>query len=222
MRGLRAPSADLWTQAAGGERRVDLFLMRHGKAGARTPSAADSSRALTSAGTREVKKTASGLRRAGISFDHVASSPLTRAMQTARIVAAAAGAAAGSGAAAGGGRKKGAKPARPPSVHRWDELKPEAAAESALGRIAGLAYDSSVLLVGHEPCMTTLLGLLVSGGAGAGAGRRGTPAAAAARAPFSINLKKGGMARLRILSTVPEVRGELRWLATPRHMECLQ
>ena len=204
---------------------MDLFLMRHGKAGARTPSTADSSRALTSAGTREVKKVASGLRRTGISFDYVASSPLTRAMQTARIVAAAAGASAGGGAAAAaGGRKKGAKPARPPAVHRWDELKPEAAAESALARMAGLAYDSSVLLVGHEPSMTALLGLLVSGGTGTGgARRRGPPSALPPSAPtLSINLKKGGMARLRILSTVPEARGELRWLATPRHLECLQ
>lgn len=197
--------------------------MRHGKAGARTPSTADSSRALTSAGTREVKKAASGLRRAGISFDYVASSPLARAMQTARIVAAAA--AGGRGAAAAAGRKKG-RSARPLAVHRWDELKPEAAAAPALERIAGLAYDSSVLLVGHEPSMTMLLGLLVSGGAGAaggGARRRGPPSAPAPSAPaLSINLKKGGMARLRILSTVPEARGELRWLATPRHLECLQ
>ena len=217
-----APPASLGARAAGGEPRVDLFLMRHGKAGARAPSTADSSRALTSAGAREVKKAASGLRRAGISFDYVASSPLTRAMQTARIVAGAAAAkpAGGRGTdAAAAGRKKG-RPAPPPSVHRWDELKPEAAAESALERIAGLAYDSSALLVGHEPCMTMLLGLLVSGG---GAGRRGPASTPAPPPPApSINLKKGGMARLRIVSTVPEVRGELRWLATPRHLECLQ
>ena len=189
-----------------GDRPVDLFLMRHGKAGERTPSPADSARALTAAGSREVKKTAAGLRRAGIAFDHVASSPLPRAMQTAKIVAAASGAPAG-------GRKKGAGPARPPAVSRWDELKPEASAESALGRIAGLAFDSSALLVGHEPNLTLLLGLLVSGG-GSGSG---LPAA-----PLSINLKKGGIARLRILSTVPVVRGELRWLATPRHIGCLE
>ena len=190
--------------------------MRHGKAGARTPSPADSARALTSAGAREVKKTASGLRRAGISFDYVASSPLARAMQTAKIVAAAAGAApaAGSRAAAGRAGKKGAGSAPPPAVRRWDELKPEAAAGSALDRIAGLAYDSSVLLVGHEPGMTALLGLLVSGGAAS--------SAAGAHAPsLSINLKKGGIARLRILSTVPGMSGELRWLATPRHIGCL-
>lgn len=209
--------------AAGGEICVDLFLMRHGKAGARTPSHADSARALTSAGAREVKKTATGLRRAGISFDYVASSPLTRAMQTAKIVAAAAGASAArprAGAARGG--KKGAGSAPPPAVHRWDELKPEAAAGSALDRIAGLAYDSSVLLVGHEPGMTALLGLLVSGRGTSGGGAGGGAGANGAHAPqLSINLKKGGMARLRILSTVPGVRGELRWLATPRHIGCL-
>lgn len=190
--------------------------MRHGKAGRRTPSPADSSRALSAAGAREVKKTAAGLRRAGIAFAYVASSPLTRAMQTAKIVAAAAGGPARArGGSSGGGRKKGAGSARPPAVHRWDELKPEADAGAALGRIAGLPFDSSVLLVGHEPSMTTILGLLVSGGAGAGGG--GPPRAA----PLSINLKKGGMARLRILSTVPDVRGELRWLATPRQIGCL-
>ena len=206
--------------AAGGEICVDLFLMRHGKAGARTPSPADSARALTSAGAREVKKTASGLRRAGISFDYVASSPLTRAMQTAKIVAGASAARPRAGAARGG--KKGAGSAPPPAVHRWDELKPEAAAGSALDRIAGLAYDSSVLLVGHEPGMTALLGLLVSGRGTSGASASASASANGAHAPhLSINLKKGGMARLRILSTVPGVRGELRWLATPRHIGCL-
>lgn len=187
--------------------------MRHGKAGRCTPSPADSSRALTAAGAREVKKTAAGLRRAGIAFAYVASSPLTRAMQTAKIVAAAAGGPARArGGSPGGGRKKGAGSARPPAVHRWDELKPEADAGAALGRIAGLPFDSSVLLVGHEPSMTTILGLLVSGGGGGGPPRA---------APLSINLKKGGIARLRILSTVPDVRGEMRWLATPRQIGCL-
>ena len=190
--------------------------MRHGKAGRRTPSPADSSRALTAAGAREVKKTAAGLRRAGIAFAYVASSPLTRAMQTAKIAAAAAGGPARARGGPGGGRKKGAGSARPPAVHRWDELKPEADAGAALGRIAGLPFDSSVLLVGHEPNMTTILSLLVSGG-GEGGGGGGHPRAA----PLSINLKKGGVARLRILSTVPGVRGELRWLATPRQVGCL-
>ena len=98
-------------------------------------------------------------------------------------------------------------------MHLWDELKPEATAESTLGRIASLPPDSSALLVGHEPGMTMILSLLVSG-KGRGSGHPHT-------APLSINFKKGGVARLRILSTVPDVRGELRWLATPRQIGCL-
>ena len=49
--------------------------MRHGKAGRRSPSPADHTRALTAAGVREVRRTAAGLRRAGIAFEYVASSP---------------------------------------------------------------------------------------------------------------------------------------------------
>lgn len=190
---------------------MDLFLMRHGKAGRRSPSPADHTRALTAAGVREVRRTAAGLRRAGIAFEYVASSPLTRAMQTAEIVASA--------CAAPGGRRGGRKSAggataaaaRPPAVHAWDELKPEADARSALERTAAIGFGASALLVGHEPGMTRLLGLLVSGRSGGGG----------IGAPLLVNLKKGGVARLRILSTVPEASGELRWLATPRQLGCL-
>lgn len=208
--------------AGAGDCAMDLFLMRHGKAGQGSPSPADSARALTAAGEREVRRTAAGLRRAGITFEHVASSPLARAMQTAEIVApaCAAPAAAAPGPAAGGGRgrRKGGKggrtagaaapPSPAPAVHAWDELRPEADLRSALERIAAIGFGTSVLLVGHEPGMTALLGRLVSGRGGV-------------NGPLSINLKKGGMARLRILSTVPEVGAELRWLATPRQLRCL-
>lgn len=198
---------------------MDLFLMRHGKAARRSPSPADHTRALTAAGMREVRRTAAGLRRAGIAFGYVASSPLTRAMQTAEIVASSC-AASPSTANGKGGRRKGgrgggdgaagAAVARRPAVDAWDELKPEADARSALRRIAAIRSGTPALLVGHEPGMTGLLGLLVSGRGGGGID-----------APLLINLKKGGMARLRILSTVPEASGELRWLATPRQLGCL-
>lgn len=187
--------------------------MRHGKAGRGSPAPDDSARSLTAAGEREVRGIASGLRRSGIKFEYVASSPLARAMQTAEIVAPACAAPAAGGAGGGGGRRKGrrgrriAAPAAPP-VHAWDELKPEADLRSALERIAAVGFGRSVLLVGHEPGMTALLGRLVSGRGGV-------------NGPLSVNLKKGGVARLRVLSTVPEVCGELRWLATPRQLRCL-
>ena len=37
----------------------------------------------------------------------------------------------------------------------------------------------------------------------------------------SIVVKKGGLAKIRIISTTPELRGELRWLLTPRIIKSL-
>jgi len=34
-----------------------------------------------------------------------------------------------------------------------------------------------------------------------------------------INLKKAGMARIRVISTLPKIKGELRWLLTPKHLK---
>ena len=36
-----------------------------------------------------------------------------------------------------------------------------------------------------------------------------------------IVLKKGGLAKIRLISTAPELRGELRWLLTPRILKSL-
>ncbi|MGD1839219.1 MAG: hypothetical protein ACPKPY_14310, partial [Nitrososphaeraceae archaeon] len=33
---------------------------------------------------------------------------------------------------------------------------------------------------------------------------------------ININLKKAGLSKIKILSTFPTLRGELRWLLTPR------
>ena len=37
-----------------------------------------------------------------------------------------------------------------------------------------------------------------------------------ARPERSIVVKRGGLAKITIISTTPELRGELRWLLTPR------
>ena len=36
-----------------------------------------------------------------------------------------------------------------------------------------------------------------------------------------INLKKAGLARIRVISLTPNVSGELRWLLTPRILKSL-
>jgi len=37
-----------------------------------------------------------------------------------------------------------------------------------------------------------------------------------------INLKKTGMAKIRVITLTPNISGELRWLITPRIMKSLE
>jgi phosphohistidine phosphatase len=67
---------------------MDLYVIRHaeaypiGEAGAET----DEARPLTPAGEEQARRTAAALKRRGIAFDHLISSPLVRARQTAEII----------------------------------------------------------------------------------------------------------------------------------------
>jgi phosphohistidine phosphatase len=69
---------------------MNLYFLRHGIA---VPSddasgaKADSERSLTPKGVKRTRKASRGLRRLGIPFDAILSSPLVRARQTAEIVA---------------------------------------------------------------------------------------------------------------------------------------
>jgi phosphohistidine phosphatase len=68
--------------------------------------------------------------------------------------------------------------------------------------IAAKDESSSLLLVGHEPTLSSLIGLLICGGSDAG-----------------ILLAKGGLARIRnVTKDGNAVRGELQWLLTPKMM----
>jgi phosphohistidine phosphatase len=40
--------------------------------------------------------------------------------------------------------------------------------------------------------------------------------------PYLSDLKKGGLARIRIISLLPKIQGELRWLLTPKHMKKME
>lgn len=66
---------------------MDLFFLRHGKAGQPSVGSDDSARALTDEGRDEVRKVARWMRQKKFRFDLIATSPLTRALQTAEIVA---------------------------------------------------------------------------------------------------------------------------------------
>ncbi|AKG24709.1 phosphohistidine phosphatase SixA [Calothrix sp. 336/3] len=65
---------------------MELYLIRHGIAEEKHPDISDASRKLTKDGEQKTKKVAHRLQEMGLQFDVIASSPLVRAWQTAKIL----------------------------------------------------------------------------------------------------------------------------------------
>lgn len=162
---------------------MNVFFLRHGEAGNRVaiPSK-DFERSLTETGKIEIEKIAYSLERMDLEFDKIATSPLARAHETAEIVAKA--------------------QRKPDKVESWDELRPEGNRLDLFRRLSKMRQDADVLLVGHEPYLSNLIGEIISG-----------------NLACRIVLKKGGLARVQITSFAPKPSGELRWLLTPRQLK---
>jgi len=160
---------------------MDLLVLRHGEAGRSSPSPGDSKRSLTAEGKQEIVDLSNGLKSLEIKLDCIFTSPLLRAKQTAEIVAKSL-------------KYKG-------KIEEIDALKPEGSRLEFYSVLSKLKQDSMVLVVGHEPYLSEMIGEGIS------------------PSGCRINLKKAGLARMRILSTLPKIKGELRWLLTPKHLK---
>jgi phosphohistidine phosphatase len=159
---------------------MDLIILRHGEAGKRMMvTGKDEERSLTVSGQEEVKEVADSMAALKLKFDVIATSPLKRASETAAIVA------------------KVLKQEK--SLQMWDELKPEGDTKVLYRRLSKLRAESSVLIVGHEPYLSSMIGVLISG-----------------RAASRLSLKKAGVAKVSITTMLPVPSGELKWLLTPR------
>ncbi len=154
-----------------------LYLLRHGIAVPHgTPDLPDDERPLTSQGEKGVRKVARGLRRMGVKLDRIVTSPLPRALRTAEIVA---------------------------DVMEMTDA-PEIADALSADRDATSIRDwvtarteSQLMLVGHNPSLTNLVGLLITGSQG----------------PALCELRKAGVAAL---CATTEGGMRLDWLARPR------
>jgi phosphohistidine phosphatase len=163
---------------------MDLYLLRHGIAAeldARS-FANDPDRPLTLEGERKVKLIAEALQALELSFDLILSSPYLRARQTAEIVAEHLKA-----------RKR---------LGLSDCLTPGGSTKKLVDLLNHRQRcPESVLLVGHEPYMSGLISLLVSG-----------------RETFTVVMKKGGLCKLTAESLKHGRCATLQWLLTPRQM----
>ncbi len=167
---------------------LNLFLLRHGIAVDRDPHSFpdDSRRPLTLKGEDRVRLVGDAMQALELSFDGILSSPFLRARQTAEIVANTLGL-----------RRE---------LHFCDELTP-AGDPKALVRFINRMQPApeNLLLVGHEPYLSELLSLLISG----------QPDAA-------IDLKKNGLAKMEVTPRLKYGRcATLNWLLSPRQLALL-
>lgn len=163
---------------------MHLYLLRHGLAvEAGSPGyARDADRPLTPKGRCKLKDIALAMDCLELSFDLILSSPYLRARQTAELVAE----------ELESGRR----------LELCDALTPGGSPRKLVDFIQHLERaPKELLLVGHEPSLSELISLLISG-----------------HTDLSITLKKGGLCKLAIQSLQPSRCAVLEWLLTPGQM----
>ncbi len=121
---------------------MQLVLIRHARAEERALIKRDRTRALTADGRRRMRKAARGLHTLVPGLSQIATSPLTRARQTAAIVASA---------------------CDDIEVTLLPALAPRAPPRAVLAWLRAQSENATLALVGHEPDLGRLAGWLLSG-----------------------------------------------------------
>lgn len=122
---------------------MQLYLLRHAVALEREEfkGDSDSERPLTADGRKKMRRAARGMRKLGISFDLILSSPLVRARDTADIVAH--------------------EFTTRRHLKLTDHLKPGADQKALVQALRKIEHARDVVLVGHEPDLSILLSRLL-------------------------------------------------------------
>ncbi len=164
---------------------MTLYIMRHGTAEDVSPSGDDAARRLTPSGREKIRQAACGMRALKIGLNLILTSPLARAAETAETVA----------------QTLGGVPA--------PEVLEALAAGSAPAEIAAALRHfrdrHDLLVVGHEPSLSQLASLLLTG----------SPEA------MKIRLKQGGCIALDFPDGLARGGAQLRWMLTQRQLRRL-
>jgi phosphohistidine phosphatase len=164
----------------------ELYLMRHGIAEDFDPATmkGDADRKLTREGKEKLTEQAQGVAQLDLDIGLVVMSPYVRARQTAEIIAA------------------GLKNDVPMEVA--NELVPNADPERILAYLAAKNVSVPTLLFGHEPHLSTLVSLVLSG-----------------KPDIAVEMKKGMLYGLELMRLAPPFRGMLRLALPPKVMRSL-
>jgi phosphohistidine phosphatase len=158
---------------------MKLYLVRHAIAEDSTDYEDDSLRPLTEKGREKMKRIAAALREIGVQPNLIVSSPYLRASQTAAILA------------------KELKYKEELSYS--DFLVPMGEPNDMIGEINEKYPVDELMLVGHEPSLSALAGVLLAGSA-----------------DIAIDLKKGGVCCLSVDDLRYDRKAVLEWLITPK------
>jgi phosphohistidine phosphatase len=169
---------------------MDLYILRHGLAGSRTEwTGPDAERPLTSKGRSRSRAAARGLAALGVAPDVILTSPYLRAAETAQLTAGVLGA----------------------PVVEVQELEPGKLQHGYRLLLQQHAEGAAAMLVGHEPDLSALIGMLIAGSANT-----------------RIGLKKGACALLQLdaaeLTAKVSVKAPvatLVWLLTARALSAI-
>lgn len=163
---------------------MNIYILRHGIAVDPTEPGvkSDANRQLTPEGERKVRRVAKAMKAMGLSFDMILASPCLRARKTAETVTDVLRA--------------------QKMLALTDHLAPDGDPKKLIEQLnAEKPASDDVLLVGHEPYLSRLIALLISGNTN-----------------LAIELKKSGLCRLEAEPLRYGRCAILHWLLTPKQM----
>lgn len=166
---------------------MQLLIVRHADAGDRETFARtgrpDSERPLSEKGKTQMRSATGILVRLVPAVDVIISSPYARARQTADIL-----------------RKGWSAPA----LEESETLEPDAR-PGAFGKLLAARAEDSIVCVGHEPHLSSLVAWLTTG-----------------ESQGFLDVKKGGACLVTFDGTPGRGEGALRWLFGPRELAALE
>jgi phosphohistidine phosphatase len=163
---------------------MDLYVLRHGVAEERSTAgfSNDDQRPLTAKGARRMARQVRGLQSLGVSIDVIISSPLARAVQTAEIV------------------HEGLR--MDTRLVTSNALAPNGSPSQLVSQLAtGYSSTEDVMVVGHEPSLSSLISVLTTG-----------------NPEPVVRLRKGALCKLRLPAPRYGRCGWIEWSMTPKQM----
>jgi phosphohistidine phosphatase len=159
-----------------------LYVLRHAQAEGKAEQGGDEARRLTPRGRDKMRSAAAGLRALRLRFDAIITSPFARAAETADIVAAAY--------------------ANDPPPQVLPALAGGFSPAEAVAALAPFARYDHLMIVGHEPQLSGVVSLLLSGSSEV----------------VHLDFKKGGCIALELSNRLERGGAELLWMLSQRQL----